>query len=175
MRVFDEFVGKEFGNEKKSIALTVRLQPTDKTLTDAEIEDLSKKVIEVNSLSNVFLFCAGLSDKLDLVKRHTTVNIIKLAGGSLISNVGDETVCTISIDQLGIENLSCIQLDVEGHELSALKGALNTIEEYKPIILIEDNEKNCHHFLVSIDYIFVGQIPGLSIWQYKKENLFRSK
>jgi phenylalanyl-tRNA synthetase beta chain len=32
--------------KKKSIALTVRLQPTEKTLTDAEIEDLSKKVIE---------------------------------------------------------------------------------------------------------------------------------
>ena len=46
VRVFDEFIGKEFGNEKKSIALTVRLQPVEKTLTDAEIEDLSKKVIE---------------------------------------------------------------------------------------------------------------------------------
>ena len=46
VRVFDEFIGKEFGAEKKSIALTVRLQPTEKTLTDAEIEDLSKKVIE---------------------------------------------------------------------------------------------------------------------------------
>jgi phenylalanyl-tRNA synthetase beta chain len=46
VRVFDEFVGKEFGSEKKSIALTVRLQPAEKTLTDAEIEDLSKKVIE---------------------------------------------------------------------------------------------------------------------------------
>lgn len=136
---------------------------------------LSKKVIEVNSLSNIFLFCAGLSDKLDLVKMQTSVNNVKLGGGSRISNIGDETVCTISIDQLGIENLSCIQLDIEGHELSALKGGLNTIEEYKPIILIEDNEKNCHHFLLSIDYIFVGQIPGLSIWQYKKENLFTSK
>ena len=46
VRVFDEFIGKEFGNEKKSIALTVRLQHVEKTLTDAEIEDLSKKVIE---------------------------------------------------------------------------------------------------------------------------------
>ncbi len=46
VRVFDEFIGKEFGIGKKSIALTVRLQPAVKTLTDAEIEDLSKKVIE---------------------------------------------------------------------------------------------------------------------------------
>ena len=46
VRVFDEFIGEEIGNEKKSIAITVRLQPFEKTLTDAEIEELSKKVIE---------------------------------------------------------------------------------------------------------------------------------
>ena len=42
----DEFVGKEIGSGKKSIALTVRLQPAERTLTDPEIEILSKKVIE---------------------------------------------------------------------------------------------------------------------------------
>ena len=46
VRVFDEFVGKEFGDERKSIALTVRLQPVEKTLTDAEIEEFSKKLIK---------------------------------------------------------------------------------------------------------------------------------
>jgi phenylalanyl-tRNA synthetase beta chain len=46
VKVFDEFIGEEIGSEKKSIAITVRLQPFEKTLTDAEIEELSKKVIE---------------------------------------------------------------------------------------------------------------------------------
>ena len=46
VKVFDEFIGEEIGNEKKSIAITVRLQPFEKALTDAEIEELSKKVIE---------------------------------------------------------------------------------------------------------------------------------
>jgi len=46
VKVFDEFIGEEIGDEKKSIAITVRLQPFEKTLTDAEIEELSKKVIE---------------------------------------------------------------------------------------------------------------------------------
>ena len=32
--------------KKKSIALTVRLQPVEKTLTDAEIEEFSKKLIK---------------------------------------------------------------------------------------------------------------------------------
>jgi phenylalanyl-tRNA synthetase beta chain len=34
------------GAGKKSIALTVRLQPTEKTLTEAEIEAVSAKIIE---------------------------------------------------------------------------------------------------------------------------------
>ena len=125
-------------------------------------------------ISNVFLFCSALSEKLNLVKMQTAENNIALGGASKISDIGDETVCTISIDQLGIENLSCIQLDVEGHELPALKGALNTIEKYKPIILIEDNENVCNEFLLSIDYVFVKRIPGLSLWKYKKETLFTS-
>lgn len=50
VRVFDQFTGEkaeaQMGAGKKSIALTVRLQPTDKTLTDADIEAVSAKVIE---------------------------------------------------------------------------------------------------------------------------------
>ncbi|MBC9246957.1 phenylalanine--tRNA ligase subunit beta [Paracoccus sp. 11-3] len=42
--VFDQFTGLEGG--KKSIAITARLQPRDKTLTDAEIEAVSQKIIE---------------------------------------------------------------------------------------------------------------------------------
>jgi phenylalanyl-tRNA synthetase beta chain len=50
VRLFDQFTGDkaeaQMGVGKKSIALTVRLQPTDKTLTEAEIEAVSAKVIE---------------------------------------------------------------------------------------------------------------------------------
>jgi phenylalanyl-tRNA synthetase beta chain len=46
VRVFDEFIGGSLGAGKKSLALTVRLQPADKTLTDKDIAELSAKVIE---------------------------------------------------------------------------------------------------------------------------------
>ncbi|MGB3247857.1 MAG: phenylalanine--tRNA ligase subunit beta, partial [Tabrizicola sp.] len=50
VRVFDQFTGDkaeaQMGPGKKSIALTVRLQPQDKTLTEAEIEAVSAKIIE---------------------------------------------------------------------------------------------------------------------------------
>jgi phenylalanyl-tRNA synthetase beta chain len=50
VRLFDQFTGEkaesQMGAGKKSIALTVRLQPTDKTLTESEIEAVSAKIID---------------------------------------------------------------------------------------------------------------------------------
>ncbi|MDH5189460.1 MAG: phenylalanine--tRNA ligase subunit beta, partial [Rhodospirillaceae bacterium] len=44
-RVFDMFAGEALGPDKKSLAVEVTLQPVEKTLTDEEIEAVSKKVI----------------------------------------------------------------------------------------------------------------------------------
>ena len=46
VRVFDEFVGGSLGEGKKSLALTVRLQPVEATLKEAEIEAVSAKIVE---------------------------------------------------------------------------------------------------------------------------------
>ena len=46
VRVFDEFIGGSLGEGKKSLAITVRLQPTDKTLKEADIEAVSAKVVD---------------------------------------------------------------------------------------------------------------------------------
>jgi phenylalanyl-tRNA synthetase beta chain len=43
--VFDVYEGKGVPDGKKSIAIAVRLQPKDKTLTDPEIEALSQKIV----------------------------------------------------------------------------------------------------------------------------------
>ena len=46
VRVFDEFVGGSLGEGKKSLAITVRLQPKGQTLTEEEIEAVSAKIVE---------------------------------------------------------------------------------------------------------------------------------
>ena len=46
VRVFDEFVGGALGEGQKSLALTVRMQPRDRTLTDKEIEAVGRKIVE---------------------------------------------------------------------------------------------------------------------------------
>jgi phenylalanyl-tRNA synthetase beta chain len=48
--VFDEFAGvkaeAQMGPGKKSIAISVRMQPRDRTLTDKEIEEVSARIVE---------------------------------------------------------------------------------------------------------------------------------
>ncbi len=43
--VFDLYTGSHVGEGRKSIALSVTLQPKDRTLTDAEIEAVSQKIV----------------------------------------------------------------------------------------------------------------------------------
>ena len=46
VRMFDEFIGGSLGEGQKSLAITVRLQPTDATLKEADIEAVSVKIVE---------------------------------------------------------------------------------------------------------------------------------
>ena len=45
VRVFDEFIGGNLGEGKKSLAITVRLQPTDATLKDKDIEAVAANIV----------------------------------------------------------------------------------------------------------------------------------
>ncbi|WP_210093364.1 phenylalanine--tRNA ligase subunit beta [Ruegeria sp. HKCCSP346] len=45
VRVFDEFIGGSLGEGKKSLAITVRLQPTEQTLKEKDIEAVAEKII----------------------------------------------------------------------------------------------------------------------------------
>ena len=46
VRVFDQFIGGSLGEGKKSLAVTVRMQPIEATLKDADIEAVSAKIVE---------------------------------------------------------------------------------------------------------------------------------
>ncbi|MCA0941221.1 phenylalanine--tRNA ligase subunit beta [Salipiger pacificus] len=45
VRVFDEFIGGSLGEGKKSLAITVRLQPSDATLKEKDIEEVAAKIV----------------------------------------------------------------------------------------------------------------------------------
>ena len=46
VRVFDEFIGGSLGEGKKSLGITVRLQPTDATLKEDDIATVGAKIVE---------------------------------------------------------------------------------------------------------------------------------
>ena len=48
-----------------------------------------------------------------------------------------EDIETATLDQLGYDNIGFIKIDVEGHELPVLRGAVNTIKQQRPTMLIE--------------------------------------
>ena len=59
------------------------------------------------------------------------------------------------LDSIKLENkIGFIKIDVEGHELEVIEGALNTIKMNKPVLLIEIEERHSKRMVnESIKYI----------------------
>lgn len=47
-----------------------------------------------------------------------------------------------TLDSLALQNVGFMKIDIEGHELSALRGAKNTIEASRPSLLIEAEDRH---------------------------------
>jgi len=103
-----------------------------------------------------------------LGKTKETVNVKQLiredrphdTGGVHVHGSG--LTPTIVIDELNLIGCDLIQLDIEGYELNALMGAIETIKKYKPVICVELCEKwlnrynntsaDVYDFLTSLNY-----------------------
>lgn len=81
--------------------------------------------------------CLGNEHKL------VNLNIKEVNRGKNYVN-GNGIYPVYKIDDLNLENCSAIQLDIEGFEYYALLGAVNTINKFKPVIVLEiwDQLKN---------------------------------
>lgn len=100
--------------------------------------------ITLNKSVNVFPFNFGLSDK------QGSSTYYYFPGGSVLaseknlisSSKAKETVCKVEtldkfISSQNISKLDLIKCDVEGAELSVIKGGINAIKKLVPIIFIE--------------------------------------
>lgn len=97
-----------------------------------------KKNIEINNLSEKSkIFNYGLSDENTnaLIDKMSLENI----GGTQIKKYESGNLILKKLDDIDIEenHIDLIKIDVEKHELNVLKGALNTIKKYKPLIFVE--------------------------------------
>jgi len=71
------------------------------------------------------------------------------------SDKGTQTIRMISIDSMALQRADLIKIDIEGMEMEALNGAVQTIQKYKPQLIIEKiktNEKELNDFLLSFGY-----------------------
>lgn len=91
--------------------------------------------------SNIVKMQAALGEKPQLV--GVTYDEKANCGCGRVNFKGN--VPTLRIDDLGLPQCDLLCLDVEGRELSALKGATATIRSKRPVILIEDKGLSSHY------------------------------
>lgn len=97
-------------------------------------------------------------------KGTVSMNFFPNIGGF---NVGNKSgpFPVILIDDLLLPHCNLIQLDVEGYEMNALLGSLETIKKYKPVVCLEIYENwlnryghsshEIFEFMKSLDYLIV--------------------
>ena len=102
--------------------------------------------IKINNINNVKTYNIALSDNKSLAEfnickshngLHTLGNNVKR-----FNDIDKRIVHTDTIDNIFYENdipIDFIKIDTEGYEYFILKGGINTIKKYKPIIQIEWN------------------------------------
>ena len=120
-----------------------------------------------NDLDNVILFNAALSGEIGSARIRTErpSDGKSTGGGARIHRKGDQIITTMSMDSLGLQNLSVMQLDLEGHEKVAMPGARETILRCKPVILMEDTRQQCYDIMTDMmGYVLVGEMPGIYVW-----------
>jgi FkbM family methyltransferase len=81
---------------------------------------------------NVFAFRAFLGNERDFVSILDNCH-----SGSCRVNVASGPIPVMVIDEFGFDACDLIQLDVERYEFPILYGARETIQKYKPIIMVE--------------------------------------
>jgi FkbM family methyltransferase len=105
------------------------------------------KNIRLNGIQNTILYQKGVADKPGMTKYAWSIQ--GNPGGSGLANnpMGVPSWCPpmnedvpvelTTIDSMDLDQLDFMKIDVEGYEPLVIKGAINTIKKYKPVIIME--------------------------------------
>ena len=128
----------------------------------------------VNNLpyDNVVKFQCCLGESHKMVSMNTLQDEI----GGFFVNENKGNIPTLTIDDLNLSSCDFIQLDVEGYQLFALRGAINTIRRFKPVISVELDWVERYNFshrdivnlLINLGYEKVGTYTSDHIFIYKE-------
>ncbi len=136
--------------------------------------------ILINNLKNVHLFQVGLgAEKAQVQLQIETEDGRHLGGASRIIDSKKGKFVPITIETLDSmipedRNISIIQLDLEGFEIPALKGAINIIKRCKPILILEILSHNdilandwFKENILSLGYEIAGKVHNNTIVKIK--------
>lgn len=139
-KVYNKLKGKDFldlGAFKGDSAVIFSEYQPDNVYSFEMLESIKPiyyRNIELNNLNkNKFHFInKGVADK------KYTVNINDSIEMANLSNHGNKSIEITSIDDefKKNKNIGLIQMDIEGAEVKAIKGAINTIKKNEPLLLI---------------------------------------
>lgn len=121
----------------------------DQVVSFEPVAKLAAAAREGAPYGNVKIFEMVLSDSPGqrLLSIPNGEKMARFSGSSAISYHGEPVEAT-TIDELAPElktNLGAIVLDIEGHELPALRGSLQAIAEFRPVIVVEQNACSLRH------------------------------
>lgn len=117
-------------------------------LSKIAFSDKGKEVAEfkIPIINNNEYATRGKLD-IDLIEpQETNYNIIKVSCDTVDNFVKDNNMTKIDF----------IKIDVEGHEFEVIKGALNTIINFRPILLIEIEQRH-HDFSINEVFKFLSE------------------
>lgn len=127
-----------------------------------------QKFVEDGEYENIHLFNCGVWDKKEQLKFNNLGN-----GASSISESGKSIVEVNSIDNVvKNEKITFIKMDVEGSELKALRGAVQTLENFQPTLAICVYHKD--EDLITIPQFLRNFYKNSKFYlrKYNKNNLF---
>lgn len=111
-------------------------------------KSLAKRLVDAN-IKNVKVMPYGLSSRCSECKLYIEEIDGLLETGTASMNkridVGTQKsikIEVITLDSLRLTQVDFIKIDVEGHELEVITGALQTIRQHKPIMLVEIEERH---------------------------------
>jgi len=96
--------------------------------------DLANTTLTSNNIKNVTLYNQALFSKntqMYLAESWTPDQ------DTITKNPGGTSIEAVTIDSLKLPKVDFIKLDIEGGELHALKGAIETITQHRPIVTFE--------------------------------------
>jgi len=109
---------------------------------------------------------------------HVTISVgaVERFGGSSAVAEHGTMFPAIAMDDLPeqyTDNLGAIMLDIEGHELIALQGAARLLQTWKPVVVIEENNKSLRYRQAGEAAAYLAQFGYRQVGAFDMDLVFK--